>query len=226
MCLNSQSEPIGVHALIQSPHLKWALVERRSGWLSLGSVRLACYLSTRWFWAGRMGQRITASPLFLSSLISRSIHCPMLILFASAAVWEWSSYKRGPVRLACSWHKDTVVNSPHEISQTVCSKVEPNAAVASFFSIGALTVMLTSWMSMWPVSMCSGSVVVVVVVEGRGVAATGRRAAVQFQTEPAPPLSQSWVCLLVLWVSLSPSVSRIHRKEEFVRRVSKRQPTE
>lgn len=133
MCLNSQSEPIGVHALIRSPHLKWALVERRSGWLSLGSVRLARYLPTRWFWAGRMGRRITASPLFLSSLISRSIHCPMLILFASAAVWEWSSYKRGPVRLACSWHKDTVVNSPLEISQTVCSKVEPDAAVASFF---------------------------------------------------------------------------------------------
>lgn len=133
MCLNSQSEPIGVHALIRSPHLKWALVERRSGWLSLGSVRLARYLPTRWFWAGRRGRRITASPLFLSSLISRSIHCPMLILFASAAVWEWSSYKRGPVRLACSWHKDTVVNSPLEISQTVCSKVEPDSAVASFF---------------------------------------------------------------------------------------------
>lgn len=28
-------------------------------------------------------------------LICRSIHCPMLILFASAAVWEWSLYKRG-----------------------------------------------------------------------------------------------------------------------------------
>ena len=45
MCLNSQSEPICVHALIRSPHLKRALVERRSGWLSLGKCE-ACVLSS------------------------------------------------------------------------------------------------------------------------------------------------------------------------------------
>lgn len=51
------------------------------------------------------------------------------------------------------------------------------------------------------------------------MAANGRRAAVQFQTEPAHH-SHKAELVPSLFGSLSPSVSWIHRKEEFVRRVS------
>lgn len=50
---------------------------------------------------------------------------------------------------------------------------------------------------------------------GGGVAATGRRAAVQFQTEP-----DKAEFVPSLFGSLSPPVSWIHRKEEFVCGVS------